>query len=59
MWTILENSSKMVEFLGALNSGHEKPVNCLKFSPDGKFFASASDDYSIIIWSEQVKQTFG
>jgi WD40 repeat protein len=42
----------MVEFLGALNSGHEKPVNCLKFSPDGKYFASGSDDYSIIIWSE-------
>ena len=23
MWTLLENSSKMVEFAGAINSGHE------------------------------------
>jgi len=23
MWTILENSTKMVEFAGAINSGHE------------------------------------
>ncbi|CAK89929.1 unnamed protein product (macronuclear) [Paramecium tetraurelia] len=59
MWTILENSTKMVEFAGAINSGHEQTVNCLKFSPSGKNFASGSDDYKIIIWSQQVRQTFG
>ncbi|CAK93497.1 unnamed protein product (macronuclear) [Paramecium tetraurelia] len=58
MWTILENSTKMVEFAGAINSGHEQTVNCLKFSPNGKNFASGSDDYKIIIWSQQVRQTF-
>jgi chromatin assembly factor 1 subunit B len=52
MWTLIENSSKMVEYAGSLNSGHNKPVNCLKFSHDGKYFASGSDDYTIIIWSQ-------
>lgn len=52
MWTLIENSSKMVDYAGSLNSGHNKPVNCLKFSHDGKYFASGSDDYTIIIWSQ-------
>ncbi|KAE8900083.1 hypothetical protein PF005_g9302 [Phytophthora fragariae] len=33
-------------------SGHDRSVNCVRFSPNGAFLASASDDTSIILWSK-------
>ncbi|GMF47537.1 unnamed protein product [Phytophthora fragariaefolia] len=33
-------------------SGHDRSVNCVRFSPDGAYLASASDDTSIILWSK-------
>jgi ribosome assembly protein 4 len=37
--------------LQARLTGHQKLVNCVRFSPDGRFIASASFDKSIKIWS--------
>ncbi|CAI5744684.1 unnamed protein product [Peronospora destructor] len=33
-------------------SGHDRSVNCVRFSPDGAYLASASDDTSIILWTK-------
>lgn len=49
-----EKSDKGVrglEFVFSL-SGHDRSVNCVRFSPNGAFLASASDDMSIILWSK-------
>lgn len=40
-----------LEFVFSL-SGHDRSVNCVRFSPNGAFLASASDDTSIILWSK-------
>lgn len=33
-------------------SGHDRSVNCVRFSPNGEFLASASDDSTIIVWTK-------
>lgn len=40
-----------LEFVFSL-SGHDRSVNCVRFSPDGTFLASASDDSTIILWTK-------
>lgn len=39
-----------LEFVFSL-SGHDRSVNCVRFSPNGEFLASASDDSTIILWT--------
>jgi WD40 repeat protein len=33
--------------------GHQKPITCLSFSPDGKLLASASHDKTVKVWSTE------
>ncbi|ETI39229.1 hypothetical protein F441_14986 [Phytophthora nicotianae CJ01A1] len=40
-----------LEFVFSL-SGHDRSINCVRFSPNGAYLASASDDTSIILWSK-------
>jgi WD40 repeat protein len=34
-------------------TGHEGMVNCLAYSPDGKWLISGSDDYTLRLWNER------
>lgn len=36
--------------LFAAMEGHGGPVNCVRFSPDGRFLATASDDHMVLLW---------
>ncbi|TDH68685.1 hypothetical protein CCR75_003757 [Bremia lactucae] len=40
-----------LEFIFSL-SGHDRSINCVRFSPNGTYLASASDDTSIILWTK-------
>eukprot|EP00039_Didymoeca_costata_P033217 m.41343 g.41343 ORF g.41343 m.41343 type:complete len:617 (-) comp9756_c0_seq2:46-1896(-) len=57
-----EDASPEISFLSSLIR-HSGAVNCVRFSPNGKWLASGSDDNSVIIWEldENNKQsnTFG
>jgi WD40 repeat protein len=33
-----------------LTGGHSKTINCLRFSPNGLWLASGSDDQMVVIW---------
>jgi WD40 repeat protein/uncharacterized caspase-like protein/energy-coupling factor transporter ATP-binding protein EcfA2 len=39
-------------------SGHSQQINAVKFSPDGKIIASASDDQTVKLWTDQGKLIF-
>ncbi|KAG7382774.1 Chromatin assembly factor 1 subunit B [Phytophthora pseudosyringae] len=61
LWRVGESASESggpeakggvaLEFVFSL-SGHDRSVNCVRFSPSGAYLASASDDTSIILWSK-------
>ncbi|KAF0699831.1 Aste57867_9607 [Aphanomyces stellatus] len=47
LWTIGVGDAPI--FVHSL-SGHERSVNCVRFSPCGRYLASASDDSTIVVW---------
>uniref|UniRef100_H3H2J5 CAF1B/HIR1 beta-propeller domain-containing protein n=1 Tax=Phytophthora ramorum TaxID=164328 RepID=H3H2J5_PHYRM len=49
LWRVGEDAA--LEFVFSL-SGHDRSVNCVRFSPNGAYLASASDDTSIILWTK-------
>ena len=44
-----ENNPAVVRTLATL-SGHEGSVNCVRWSPDGRYLASGSDDQLVMLW---------
>ena len=40
-----------IEYRYDLQSGHTKTINVARFSPNGQFLASGSDDHMVIIWT--------
>ena len=52
------NTSKWrPEYRYDLSSGHTATVNIVRFSPNGQFLASGSDDQMVIIWSLKLLPT--
>ena len=49
-----------VEHRQDLQGGHTSTVNIVRFSPNGQYLASGSDDQMVIIWQlKSLPQTFG
>jgi len=47
--SIKEDSKSKSKLLAILHD-HSKPVNCVRFSPDGKYLATCSDDSIVFLW---------
>eukprot|EP00359_Climacostomum_virens_P007953 CAMPEP_0204913460 /NCGR_PEP_ID=MMETSP1397-20131031/11319_1 /ASSEMBLY_ACC=CAM_ASM_000891 /TAXON_ID=49980 /ORGANISM="Climacostomum Climacostomum virens, Strain Stock W-24" /LENGTH=376 /DNA_ID=CAMNT_0052084695 /DNA_START=680 /DNA_END=1810 /DNA_ORIENTATION=- len=48
-----------VVHLEDLAGTHERAVNVVRFSPDGKLLASGGDDAVVVLWEKKLKPVFG
>lgn len=60
IWQINLASAEFIpQHIEDLAGTHERCVNVIKFSPDGKYLASGSDDGCVVIWEKKMKPVFG
>jgi chromatin assembly factor 1 subunit B len=50
IWKVHKLEGKPIDFLATL-SGHDKAVNIVRFSPNGRFLATSGDDGAVLIWT--------
>jgi len=44
-----------VEFVYSLPGVHQRPVNVVRFSPNGQYLASGSDDGVVVLWTQRYR----
>ena len=47
--------NKIFKMMSQVDTGHLLTVNCVRFSPNGKYLATGSDDTKIIIWEQRYR----
>jgi len=45
-----------VEFIYSLPSVHQRPVNVIRFSPNGQYLASGGDDGAVVLWVQKYRE---
>lgn len=55
---LFNHNKDLAEPLHEIKQGHTKTINIVRYSPDGKYIATGSDDCSIIIWEEKTRPKF-
>ena len=50
IWKVHKLEGKPIDFLATL-SGHDKAVNIVRFSPNGRYLATSGDDGAVLIWT--------
>lgn len=60
IWEVqVRNTNLVPVHIDDLAGTHERAVNVVKFSPDGKMLASGGDDCCIVVWEKRKKPVFG
>lgn len=55
IWEVTPGQAELVTFRYGLQA-HQSNINAVKFSPDGRYLATGSDDKMIIIW--EIRENF-
>ena len=47
--------SRIFSLKSQIDTGHLQTVNCVRFSPNGRYLATGADDTKIIIWEQRYR----
>ena len=60
LWELrVEGENVVPSHVDDLAGTHERTVNVVRFSPNGKWLASGGDDGVVVVWELRMKQVFG